>query len=69
MENMHDIPYIQSSQMGPEVTSVMSIVCHEVKKVFSCGPVGVQVLAGANTQAMAVAKAAGMLSVTLLFMT
>lgn len=57
---MHDIPYLQSSQVGPEVTSVMSVVCHEVKRIFSHAPVGVQVLAGANKEALAVAKAAGL---------
>ncbi|XP_005089900.1 uncharacterized protein F13E9.13, mitochondrial [Aplysia californica] len=60
VENMHDVPYLHTSQVGPEVTSVMSVVCHEVKRIFSHAPVGVQVLAGANTQAMAVAKAAGL---------
>ena len=56
---MHDIPYMQSSEIGPEVTSTMSVVCHEVKKIFPHAPVGVQILAGANKQAMAVAKSAG----------
>ncbi|XP_059141215.1 uncharacterized protein F13E9.13, mitochondrial-like [Physella acuta] len=60
VENMHDIPYLHSSQVGPEVTSVMSVVCHEVKRIFSHAPVGVQVLAGANKEALAVAKAAGL---------
>ncbi|GFR87393.1 mitochondrial uncharacterized protein f13e9.13 [Elysia marginata] len=60
IENMHDIPYLHTSQVGPEVTSVMSVVCREVKKIFSHGPVGVQVLAGANKEALAVAKAAGL---------
>ncbi|XP_013080594.2 uncharacterized protein F13E9.13, mitochondrial-like [Biomphalaria glabrata] len=60
LENMHDIPYVQSSKLGPEVTSVMSVVCHEVKRMFPHCPVGVQVLAGANKEALAVAKAAGL---------
>uniref|UniRef100_A0A0B6Z9V4 BtpA family membrane complex biogenesis protein n=1 Tax=Arion vulgaris TaxID=1028688 RepID=A0A0B6Z9V4_9EUPU len=60
LENMHDVPYLHTSQVGPEVTSVMSIVCYEVKRIFSHAPVGVQVLAGANKEALAVAKAAGL---------
>ena len=64
VENMHDIPYLHTSQVGPEVTSVMSVVCREVKKIFTHGPVGVQVLAGANKEALAVAKAAGNLNST-----
>ncbi|KAH9499743.1 hypothetical protein Btru_077714 [Bulinus truncatus] len=60
LENMHDIPYLQCSKIGPEVTSVMSVVCHEVKRIFPNSPVGVQILAGANKEALAVAKAAGL---------
>ncbi|GFN95953.1 mitochondrial uncharacterized protein f13e9.13 [Plakobranchus ocellatus] len=60
VENMHDVPYLHTSQVGPEVTSVMSVVCREVKKIFPNKPVGVQVLAGANREALAVAKAAGL---------
>ncbi|BFZ19485.1 hypothetical protein BsWGS_22523 [Bradybaena similaris] len=60
LENMHDVPYLHTSQVGPEVTSVMSVVAYEVKRIFSPGPVGVQVLAGANKEALAVAKAAGL---------
>ena len=56
---MHDIPYLHSNQVGPEVTAMMSVICAEVKKSFGGAPVGVQILAGANTQALAVAKAAG----------
>ncbi|XP_041376420.1 uncharacterized protein F13E9.13, mitochondrial-like [Gigantopelta aegis] len=58
IENMHDIPYLHTSQVGPEITSTMSVVCAEVRKVFYPGPVGIQMLAGANHQSMAVAKAA-----------
>ena len=59
VENMHDIPYLPSGQLGPEVTSTLAVVCAEVSKVFYPGPVGVQVLAAANHQALAIAKAAG----------
>ncbi|CAL1532747.1 unnamed protein product [Lymnaea stagnalis] len=60
LENMHDIPYVQSSKIGPEVTSVLTVVCHEVKRIFPNIPVGIQVLAGANKEALAIAKAAGL---------
>lgn len=59
VENMHDIPYLHTNAVGPEVTAAMSVVCSEVRKVFAPKPVGVQVLAGANRQALAVALAAG----------
>ncbi|KAL5020997.1 hypothetical protein ScPMuIL_000152 [Solemya velum] len=60
VENMHDVPYLHTEQVGPEVTAAMAVICSEVKKTFNQGPVGVQILAGANRQALAVAKAAGL---------
>ncbi|CAC5396621.1 unnamed protein product [Mytilus coruscus] len=42
IENMHDIPYIHTDKVGPEITASMAI------------------LAGANKQALSVAKAAGL---------
>lgn len=55
-ENMHDVPYL-NRHCGPEVISVMTIVCHEVRR--ACGlPVGIQILAGNNEAALAVCKAA-----------
>ena len=56
---MHDVPYVQSDSVGPEVTAMMTAICVEVKRLLKPSPVGIQVLAGANKQAMAVAKAAG----------
>lgn len=61
VENMHDIPYVQGSRIGPEIVSSMAVICREVRKVFSADkPVGVQILAGANIEAMAVAQASGL---------
>ncbi len=57
VENMHDIPYL-NRQVGPEVTAAMSVVAYEVKRIFR-GPVGIQILAGANREALAVALASG----------
>jgi predicted TIM-barrel enzyme len=45
--------------VGPEITACMAVICHHIKKFFKSGPVGVQILAGANQQALSVAKAAG----------
>lgn len=56
---MHDIPYAHTDKVGPEITASMAVICHQIKKLFTAGPVGVQILAGANKQALAVAKAAG----------
>ena len=58
IENMHDVPYLKG-QVGPEIVAAMAIIGSEVKN--ECGlPVGVQILAGANIEAMAVAHAAGL---------
>jgi hypothetical protein len=58
IENMHDVPYLRGD-VGPEIVAAMTAVAVEVK--HECGlPVGVQLLAGANIEAMAVAHAAGL---------
>lgn len=58
VENMHDVPYLRGA-VGPEIVAAMTAICVEVKA--ECGfPVGVQILAGANIEAMAVAHAAGL---------
>lgn len=58
LENMHDLPYLKGS-VGPEITAAMSVVAHQVRKSVDL-PVGIQILAGANKEAMAVAHAAGL---------
>ena len=58
LENMHDLPYLKR-QVGPEVTAVMATVAQAVKAATGL-PCGVQVLAGANEAALAVALAAGL---------
>ena len=60
VENMHDVPYLHTNAVGPEVVATMTMACSKVRETFTRGPVGVQVLAGANEQALAVAQAAGM---------
>lgn len=58
IENMHDVPYLKG-EVGPEIVAAMTAIGTEVKS--ECGlPVGLQILAGANIEAMAVAHAAGL---------
>jgi membrane complex biogenesis BtpA family protein len=58
VENMHDTPYV--SGVGPEVTACMTRVCGEVRQAIGGDlPLGIQILSGANREALAVAKAAG----------
>jgi membrane complex biogenesis BtpA family protein len=56
VENMHDIPYLRG-EVGPEIVAAMTAIATEVKRECAL-PVGVQLLAGANIEAMAVAHAA-----------
>jgi len=58
IENMHDVPYM-NRQVGPEITAAMTAVALAVQSEIEL-PVGIQVLAGANREAVAVAKAAGL---------
>lgn len=57
---MHDVPYVQDRRIGWEVVTAMTRLCHEVKSVLKQTPCGVQILAGGNKQALAVAKASGL---------
>ncbi|XP_075529841.1 uncharacterized protein F13E9.13, mitochondrial isoform X4 [Dermacentor variabilis] len=59
VENMFDIPYVKPNQAGPELTAFMARVCTEVKRILPSLPCGVQILAGNNKSALAVAAAAG----------
>lgn len=57
IENTHDRPYLKSS-VGPEIGATMAVVGCEVRRAVSL-PLGIQVLAGANLSAVAVAHACG----------
>src|SRR4029077_16665499 len=57
IENMHDRPYLKSA-VGPEIVAAMSVIGRGVRRAVSL-PLGVQVLAGANREAIAVAHACG----------
>ena len=56
IENMHDVPYLRGS-VGPEITSAMTAIALAVKDASGL-PCGIQILAGANHEALAVAHAA-----------
>lgn len=57
IENMHDRPYL-NRVAGPEIVSAMTAVAVELRRQIDL-PLGIQILAGANKAALAVALAAG----------
>jgi membrane complex biogenesis BtpA family protein len=57
IENMHDRPYLKGG-VGPEIVAAMTRVAVEVRQAVPL-PLGVQVLAAANREALAVALASG----------
>jgi membrane complex biogenesis BtpA family protein len=58
IENMHDIPYLRGT-VGAEIVAAMTMIGAAVKDESRL-PVGIQILAGANIEAMAVAHAANL---------
>jgi membrane complex biogenesis BtpA family protein len=58
LENMHDVPYLRGGT-GPEIVACMTVVAQAVKTEFR-GVTGIQILAAANREALAVAVAAGL---------
>lgn len=58
IENMHDTPYLRRS-VGPEITAMMSMLGRAVKTASGL-PCGIQILAGANCDALAAAQAGGL---------
>lgn len=57
IENMHDVPYLRG-RVGPEVVAAMTAVGLAVRRASPL-PLGVQILAAANREALAVAQACG----------
>jgi uncharacterized protein len=57
IENMFDRPYLRS-HVGPEVVAALAVIGREVRRAVPL-PLGVQVLAAANEEAIAVALACG----------
>lgn len=58
LENMHDVPYLLR-EVGPEVVAAMTAVGAAVREAVGDVPLGIQILAGANRAALAVAHAIG----------
>ena len=58
LENMHDTPYLRGG-VGPEIVAALAVIARAVKSATRL-PCGVQVLAAANREALAVAHAAGL---------
>lgn len=56
VENTHDTPYLKGS-VGPETTAAMTEIASALKRETKL-PMGVQILAGANLEALGVAIAA-----------
>uniref|UniRef100_A0A0N4Z616 BtpA family membrane complex biogenesis protein n=1 Tax=Parastrongyloides trichosuri TaxID=131310 RepID=A0A0N4Z616_PARTI len=63
LENMNDIPYLHSTSIGPEVTSMMTACAMKTVNVLSNERdnflLGIQVLAGCNKEALSIAFATG----------
>lgn len=57
IENMHDAPYLAGG-VGPEIVAAMTAVGCAVRRETGA-PLGVQILAGANCEALAAALACG----------
>lgn len=58
IENMHDTPYLRG-RVGPEIVAAMAVISRAVKASTQV-PCGVQILAAANIEALAVAHSAGL---------
>ena len=55
LENMHDRPYLKR-QVGPEIVAGMAVVGRTIRSESGL-PTGIQILGGANHEALAVAQA------------
>ncbi len=58
IENMGDRPYLMR-EVGPEIIATMTAALTAIRREIADVPIGVQVLAGANRAALAVAQAGG----------
>ena len=59
IENMHDTPYCQARDLEPHISSCMAVIGARVRSLLPRHlPVGVQILAAANKEALSVALAA-----------
>jgi len=62
IENTHDRPYVKGAAVGPEIVAALGVIGARVRQAVPL-PLGIQVLAGANRAAVAVAHACGASSV------
>ncbi len=58
LENMHDLPYL-NRRVGPEIVAAMTAVACAVRQAVAL-PMGMQVLAGANAEALSIAHSTGL---------
>lgn len=58
VENMHDVPYIKGHAL-PETVAAMTVISSALKREIKM-PTGIQILAGANLEALGVAIAASL---------
>ena len=58
LENMHDAPYLRGS-VGPEIVAAMTVIARALRNETDL-PIGLQILAAADIEAVAVAHAAGL---------
>jgi membrane complex biogenesis BtpA family protein len=58
IENTHDRPYLKGA-VGPEIVASLAVIGQEIRRAVPSAPLGVQILAGANQSALAVALACG----------
>lgn len=56
IENMHDVPYL-NARIGAEITACMTAIAVALRQQSNL-PLGIQILAAANKEALAVAQAA-----------
>lgn len=57
IENTNDRPYLKAG-VGPEITAAMSVIGANIRREVDL-PLGIQILAGANTSSLAVALSCG----------
>ena len=59
IENMHDVPYVKSPNVGPEITASMTSIATLLKEKFPELPLGIQILTTGHKEALAAAKCSG----------
>jgi len=58
VENSGDLPFAKPDKLGPETAAVLAVMCHLVREATGL-PIGVNCLATAAVQSLAIAKAGG----------